>query len=361
MRAFAIPLIFFFAAAPARAERLKELVDVEGFRGNPLVGVGLVVGLAGTGDDPSSFNTRRPLAALLKHLGSVIDPTDVKAKNVALVTLTAELPPFARAGMRLDVTVSSMATARSLQGGTLISAPLEGADHQVYALAQGPLTLGGFSVDAGGAAAKKNHTTVGRIPSGARVERPAPGALPEHEVVLLLREPDFTTASRIAAAVDQALGPGSARVRDPAAVAVAVAPAWHGRVVALIAALEALEAAPDSPGRVIVDERTGTIVVGANVTLSRAAIAHGGLTVSVTETKSVSQPGPLSKGQTVVSTQTKVDVDEHPGQLVPIGPSANVSEMAAALNAMGVKPRDLVSILQALKAAGALHAEIEVL
>ena len=359
-------LALLLAATPlaARAHRLKDLVDVEGFRPNQLTGVGLVVGLDGTGDDPSSFSTRRPLATLLRHLGATIDPIEIKARNTALVLVTADLPPFARPGMSLDVTVSSLGTARSLLGGTLIATGLKGADRETYALAQGPLTVGGFAVDAAsGTSARKNHVTVARIPGGGRIEREAPGALPDREVVLLLRSPDFTTASRIAAAIDASLGGGAARVRDPAAVLVAVAPAWRGRVVDLVARLEAIEASPDAPARVVIDERTGTVVVGSAVTLGAAAVASGGITVQVSERRTVSQPvAPLSpEARTVTVPESAVEVQEKEGQLHPLAGAATVGDVAAALNALGIKPRELVAILQALKAAGALRAEIVVL
>jgi flagellar P-ring protein FlgI len=356
-------ILMVLAGGAAQAARLKELVEVEGFRGNDLVGFGVVVGLAGTGDDATSVPTRRALAAMMKRLGITVDPADVKAKNVAVVTVTAKLPPFARPGMKLDVTVSSVGSAKSLQGGTLVVTPLKGADLQTYALAQGPLSLGGFAAGgATGSASVKNHNTVGLVPGGGTVEREAPGAVPQREIVLLLRQPDFTTASRIAAAVDKSLGEGSAKVRDPAAITVTVGKDWKGRAVELVAALEALEATPDAPARVVIDERTGTVVVGAGVTIGPAAIAHGDLTVNVAETPVAVQPAPLSKGgKTTVVPQTQVEVNEAKGDLHVIAGAATVSDVAAALNALGVKPRDLVPIFQALRAAGALNAEIEVI
>jgi flagellar P-ring protein precursor FlgI len=340
------------------------LADVVGFRTNAIVGVGLVVGLNGTGDDASSFLTRRPLAALLKHLGSVIDPNDIKARNVAIVMVTANLPPFARPGMAIDVVVSSAGTAKSLQGGTLIETALKGPDHATYALAQGALALGGFTAQGGsGSTSAKNHATVGRIPGGGMVEREAPAALPDGQVVLLLHDPDFTTASRIAAAVNKALGDGTAEVRDPAAVRVAIGGKWKARVVDFVARLEAIEAAPDAPARVVIDERTGTVVVGATVALGPASVAHGGLSVKVAEHAAVSQPNALApRAQTVVTPESELAVDEGAGKLQPIlKEAATVADVAAALNALGVKPRDLVAIFQALKAAGALRAAIEVL
>jgi len=346
----------------AEAARLKELVDIEGFRTNAVVGVGLVVGLNGTGDDASALATRRPISQLLKHFGSLVDPADIKAKNVALVTVTANLPPFARPGTSIDVTVSSMGTAKSLQGGTLIATPLHGADRATYALAQGSLTVGGFIADgASGSGSKKNHVTAGRIPNGATIERETPGIMPVDCVTLLLRSPDFTTAARIAEAVNRTMGGEIAKVRDAGAVSVMISVERKTRVVELIASLEAVEAIPDGPGRVIIDERTGTIVVGAHVTIDAAAIAHGGITIKVDEQKQVVQPGALSAGKTTTVAQTNVEVKEEDGKLSPMPASSTVGDIAAALNVLGCKPRDLVSVFQALKAAGALHADLQVL
>jgi len=363
MRKIVIATLLLLAAARAAyGTRLKDLVEIAGVRPNHLVGMGLVVGLQGTGDDASSVMTRREMAVMAKRLGMVIDANDIKAKNVAAVMVTAELSPFARTGTPMDVTVSSMGSAKSLVGGTLLLTPLKGPDLGVYALAQGALAVGGFAADGGsGSSAKKNHTTVARIPGGARVEKDAPGTLSRDEVVLLLREPDFTTASRIAGVVNAALGDDSARLRDPAAVTIAIGPKWRGRIVDLVAKLEALDAEPDAVARVVIDERTGTIVAGAAVTLGPAAIAYGAINVDVNENPAVSQPGPLSTGQTVVAPQSQVKVEEQGGKLQVVQGAATVGGVAAALNTLGVKPRDLAAIFQALKAAGALRAELQIL
>lgn len=348
----------------ARASRLKELVDVEGVRTNQLTGLGLVVGLTGTGDDfIGSAISRRQLALMANHLGINIDPKDIIARNVATVVVTANLPPFARPGTAIDVHVSAASSAKSLLGGTLVATPLKGADKAVYALAQGPVAVGGFAVEgATGSSARKNHVTVARIPGGATVEREAPGALPKKELVLLLRDADFTTASRIAEAVNKAVGEKTARVRDPGSVVVAIGKNWQDRVVEYVASLEAIEATPDAPARVVIDERTGTIVVGAKVTLGPAAIASGGITVTVQEKKEVSQPQPLSPGGTTqVVPETQVNVEEKEGMLRAVAGAATVDDVANALNALGVKPRDLVAIFQALKMAGALRADITVM
>jgi flagellar P-ring protein precursor FlgI len=347
----------------ASASRLKDMVNIEGHRSNPLTGFGIVVGLNGTGDDARSPVVRRSLAKMLKRLGVTVDANEIKAKNVAAVVVTAELPAFARAGGRMDVLVSSMGAAKSLEGGTLIATPLKGGNMQTYAIAQGPISTGGFAVQGGsGSSTRKNHVTVARMPGGAVLERDAPGLPPSGRIVLQLKQPDFTTATRIAESIDAALGAGSARVRDPGAVTVMVTGKWRNQPVQLVAALEALEATPDAPARVVVDERTGTVVVGAGVTLGPAAIASGGLEVEISETQEVSQPADLSStGKTVAVPKTQIKVEEKGGSLHMVGGAATVADVASALNALGVKPRDLVAILQALKAAGALTAEIQLL
>jgi flagellar P-ring protein FlgI len=362
-RLLAIVTLIVLGAPAAHAARLKELVEIDGFRTNHLVGLGLVVGLTGTGDDTSSIATKKPLQSLLRHLGTSVELQDIVAKNVAMVMVTAELPPFGRAGMTIDVTVSSVGNSKSLQGGTLIITPLKGPDGQTWALAQGSLTLGGFSAGgASGSQQRKNHVTAGHVPSGAVLEHDAPGALSDSKLTLVLRDPDFTTAWRIASAINGTLGAELARVRDPGAVIIEAGPRWRGRTVELVALLESIEATPDAPGRVIIDERTGTIAVGANVTIGPAAVASGAINVRIDEGQSISQPEALSKGgKTVAVAESNVQVEEGGGRMVAIGVATTVGDVAAALNALGVKPRDLVAIFLALKAAGALRAEVQVL
>lgn len=348
----------------AEAARLKELVDVQGFRSNHLVGFGIVAGLGGTGDDPNSFLARRPLATMLRNLGSDVDPIEIKARNVAMVMVTASLPPFARAGVDIDVTVSAIGTAKNLQGGTLITTALKGVDRQIYAVAQGQLMVGGYEVAStlSGSLNRKNHVTVARIPGGAIVEREVAQSLPKKELVLALKEPDFTTASRVAQAIDAKIGAKSASVRDPGAITVTIAETWKERVVELVATLEAIDAIPDGPARVVIDERTGTIVVGSNVTLGPAAIAYGGITIRVSESFGVSQPEAFSaRGRTAVINNSEIDVKEQDGEMHALPAAPTVGAVTEALNGLGVKPRDLVPIFQALKAAGALRAEIQVL
>lgn len=362
--ALAAGLVSLSSAPTAEAARLKELMDVEGFRDNPLVGYGLVVGLQGTGDNSSDVATRQSLSRLMNHLGVEIDPTQIKAKNVAAVIVTARLPAFAKAGANIDVTVSSMGSAKSLQGGTLIATPLKGADMNTYAVAQGSLSLGGFAVSgASGGSSKKNHATVGKIPGGGVLERGAPGSMPKEKVVLLLRDADFTTATRTAKAINGRLGASVAKVRDAGTVDVKIDKKWENRVASLVATLESVDVTPDAPARIVIDERTGTVVVGAHVTLGEAAIAHGGITVNIKETQQVSQPGAGllggNNGDTAVVPNSEIEVTEDEGQLHVLPEAANVGDVAAALNGLGVKPRDMVSIFQALQAAGALRAEIK--
>jgi flagellar P-ring protein FlgI len=362
MRTVSIALLVLLTGT-ASASRLKELVDIEGYRANPLTGFGIVVGLNGTGDDARSPVVRRSLAKMLKRLGVTVDASEIKAKNVAAVLVTAELPAFARSGTRMDVLISSMGSAKSLEGGTLIATPLKGVNVETYAIAQGPVSTGGFAVQGGsGSSTRKNHVTVARMPGGAILERDAPGMPPSGRIVLQLKQPDFTTATRIVAAIDAALGAGTARVRDPGAVTVMVTGTWRSRPVQLVSALEALQATADAPARVVVDERTGTVVVGAGVSLGPAAIASGGLEVEISETQQVSQPGDLAgAGKTVAVPHTDIKVNEKQDSLHVLPGASTVADVAAALNALGVKPRDLVAILQALKAAGALTAEIQLL
>ena len=360
-RGFAFALILALTAGTAAADRVKDLTTVAGVRTNQLTGYGLVVGLAGTGDDASSPIVRRTLAKALKRLDIAIAPEELRAKNVAAVMITADLPPFARPGQAIDVVVSSFGSAKSLAGGTLLATPLKGGDQKTWAVAQGPLAVGGFLIDAGAASERKNHVTVARLPGGATVEGIAPTPLPKRELVLLLREPDFTTAVRIATAITAALGPDTATARDAGAVIVPLGERWRGDVAGLIATIEPLAVDPDQVARVVIDERTGTVVIGGEVVLRPVAIAYGGLTVQISEKPEVSQPAPLGGGKTTVVPRTEAVVTEAAGDLHALPAAATLSELTTALNRLGVKPRDLIAILAALRAAGALRAEVEVL
>ena len=350
------------AAAPAaRADRIKDLTTIAGVRDNHITGFGLVVGLDGTGDDARSPMVKGALTKMLKRLGVTIDPADLKGKNVAAVMITAELPAFAKPGMAFDITVSSLGNAKSLAGGTLLAAPLKGPDDRTWEIAQGALSVGGFVAEGGsGSSAKKNHPTVGRLPGGATVEATAPTVMPEREIVLVLNQPDFTTATRMRDAIATELGAGAARLGDAATVVVAIPPAARGQVSQLIARLEAIEVEPDVRARVIIDEKTGTIVIGEAVALRPAAIAFGALTVEIDEAPAVSQPqAPRGKGTTQVVPHTAIKVNEAGSPMRLIRKAATVGDVAGVLAALGAKPRDLVSILRALKAAGALRADLE--
>ncbi len=357
MRALAIFLVL--ASSLAHADRIKDLTTIGGVRDNHLTGFGIVVGLDGSGDDARSPMVRSSLAKMLKRLGITVDPNDIKSKNVAAVALTAELPAFAKPGQGIDVTVSSIGNAKSLAGGTLLAAPLKGPDGHTWAISQGALSVGGFVAEgATGSSAKKNHVTVGTIAGGGTVEASAPTTMPAKEIVLVLKKPDFTTASRMQVAIEAVLGAGRARAPDAGSVVVAITAEERPQVAALITKLEAIEVEPDLPARVVIDEKTGTIVVGENVRLRAAAITFGALTVEVDEAKEVSQPGEFAAGTTKVVPKTTVKVKEDDNTIKVVKPAATVADVATALGALGAKPRDLVSVLRALAAAGALRADI---
>ena len=350
------------AQALAASARIKDLTSLQGVRENELFGYGLVVGLAGTGDTERVFFTSQSISSMLGRLGIRIDPREVRSRNVAAVMVTGRLPPFARPGTAIDVAVSSIGNARSLAGGVLLVTPLTGADGETWALAQGAVQVGGYEASAAGSSLRKNHPTAGRVPAGGTVERAVGHDLGHGPLVFQLADPDFTTASRIALAISGALGEGSARALDPAAVQVVVPEARRSDVVGLVAQLEALEVVADERARVAISERTGTVVAGRNVRIRPVVVAHGGLRVAVGSTPVISQPGPFSpSGATVSERMATIESEELGGgaQLVP--GASNVDELVQALNVLGVPPRDLIAILQAMKAAGALDAEIEVL
>jgi flagellar P-ring protein precursor FlgI len=361
-RSVAALLLLLLAPAAPAGEKVKDLVEVVGVRENQLVGLGLVVGLDGTGD--SSPVLAQTLASALRRLGVNVGADQVKAKNAAVVALTASLPPFARPGTTIDVTASSAGDARSLAGGVLLRAPLEAADGQVYAVAQGSLVVAGLSAGGSAASIQKNHPTVGRLLGGGIVERAVEGPAlgDKNELRLALRSPSFQTADRLAKAITTGT-PVVAVAEDAATVRVVVPDAAlkGGELVALIARLGELEIEPDVEARVVISERTGTIVAGERVRISRVAISHGALTVTVSEGAAVSQPGPLSGGQTAVVPGTAVQVTEAAPGLHMLEPGATVADLARALDALGVTPRDLVAIFQALSAAGALHAKLVIL
>ncbi len=352
--------------APAEAQtRLKDIAVVQGVRGNQLIGYGLVVGLDGTGDGTGAIFTPQTVASMLKKFGITVPPQTLKLKNVAAVMVTANLPAFVKNGSAIDVTVSSLGDAKSLQGGTLLQTPLQAANQQVYAVAQGSVSVGGFLAGGGaGGSVSKNHVTAGRIPAGALVEQDVPttfAGASSNTLSVTLNQPDFTTAARVSQAIRAHLPEGatSARAVDGATIEVTFVPGTEP--VSLIAALEGVEVETDEVARVVINERTGTVVMGGNVLVSACAVAHGSLTVQITNAPIISQPAPFSpKGQTVAAPRKVISVQEGNERLIPIPASTSLNEVVKALNALGVTPRDLIAILQAMKEAGALHAEVEV-
>jgi len=354
-------------AAPAAwaGPRIKDVADFEGVRENQLVGYGLVVGLAGTGDSlRNSPFTRQSLAAMLERLGVNASSGNLNTRNVAAVMVTANLPPFASQGSRIDVTVSALGDARSLAGGQLLVTPLMGADQQVYAVAQGPLAIGGFSASGqSGSSVTRGVPTASRIASGALVEREIHFDIAaQRELRLALRNPDFTTARRIADAINTTLGAEAAWALNPGSVVLRRPQGYAGDMVSLVGRIENLEVEVDTPARIVIDESSGIVVMGENVKVSTVAIAQGNLTISITEDPFVSQPEPFSRrGETVVVPSSGVDVEEEQGGLVVVPGGVPLRQLVNGLNALGVTPRDMISILQALKAAGAIQAEIEVM
>ena len=350
------------AQAQGAEVRMKDLARIQGVRENELCGYGLVIGLNGTGDKAGTLFTVQSIVSILQRMGIQIPRDRVGVKNVAAVVITAKLPPFAKTGTTLDVLVSSLGDASSLQGGTLLLTPIQAADGKVYAVAQGPVSMGGFNVEAGGTGEKvqKNHPTVGRVPGGAIIEREVPTTVVENQTLaIVLNNPDFTTAGRLAEAVNGTLGSGLARAEDAATVRVRVRPDQDP--MDLIAKLEHLKVEPDRVAKVVINERTGTVIMGSQVRVSTVAISHGSLTVQIKSEFQVSQPPPLSGGKTAVVPKTDVKVQEEKRALSVVEEGASIGDVVQALNALGVTSRDLIAILQAIKQAGALQAELEIL
>jgi len=357
-------LAMVMAPLPAASfSRIKDLVDVEGIRDNMLIGYGLVVGLNQTGDSLKNAPfTQQALQTMLERLGVNTRGASINTKDVAAVMVTANLAPFAAQGSRMDVIVSALGDAKNLMGGALLATPLLAADGQVYGLAQGPVALGGFSAQGAAASVTRGVPTSGRISNGAIVEREIGFTLANAQSLRLsLRNPDFTTAQRMAQAINRYLGTPAAVATNPSTVNLA-RPATYTDIVSLLTDVEQLRVEPDSPAKVVIDEQTGVIVMGSNVRISTVAIAQGNLTIRVTETPQVSQPQPFSMGgQTMVVPRTDIQVDEEMGkQLILLNEGVDLQELVNGLNALGVGPRDMISILQAIKAAGALQAEIQV-
>lgn len=372
-RAAALALVAFAALAAlgaraggGEAVRVKDLGKLHGWRDNALTGYGVVTGLAGTGDAPTNRTTRQALSNVLSRFNLTVPADQVQSRNVAVVLVSASLPPFARDGDTLDVTVTSAGDARSLVGGNLLLTSLSAPNGRVYALAHGPLSVGGYRYDANGNVVQKNHPTVGSIPNGATVEVGVTAQVlgPDQRLTFVLTDPDYTTASAIAAAINAQVGPDLAKARDASGIDVRVPEGERERLVTFVARLENVTVAPDRRARVVIDERSGTVVAGGGVRISTVAVSHGDLRVSVTEVNSVSQPtgvfGPGRGIRTALVTNTRVDVNENGGAgYVPPG-SNTVADLVQALARLKISTRDIISILRAIKAAGALHAELVV-
>lgn len=356
-------LLILAITTTAHAARIKDLASFEGVRDNQLVGYGLVVGLNGTGDSDQARVQLQSIVTMLERMGVSVNVNLIKVKNVAAVMVTSTLPPFAKQGNKLDVLVSSIGDAKSVAGGTLIMTPLKGADNQVYAVAQGSVLTNSFAFAGQGANAQKNHPTAGRIPSAALVERELPNTLLGKSTLRLnLNTADFTTATRIAAAINDKFSAKVASTTDPGSVLLQIPGSYSNRTVEFAAALEALEVKPDIQAKVVLNERTGTIVMGENVRISTVAVSHGNLSLVIKETPKVSQPAPLSKtGETVVVPRTDLKVKEEISRLTVMPEGSSIGDVVRALNALGVTPRDLISILQAVKAAGALQADLTII
>jgi flagellar P-ring protein FlgI len=348
-------------ASAVQASRVKDLTVVEGGRDNQLVGYGIVVGLAGDGDS-NAVSTLRAVSNILQRHGLTVNSTEIKAKNVAAVMITADISAFLKPGARIDVTVAAMGDAKSLQGGVLLQTPLIGADGRVYAVAQGPVAIGGFlggAGGAGGATVQKNHPTVGNISNGAIVEREiAAEIVRDNNLRLLLHNPDFTSASRMADAINSRY-PSAAHPVDAATIRVTLPAEYQGRNVAFLADLGTVEVQPDTLARIVINERTGTIVATSTVRLSQVAIAHGSLTITVTSNVGVSQPNAFNNsGQTVAVPSTQTAVNEGKGGFTILNDPPSIERLAAALNSLGVSTRDMMAIFQSLKRSGALQAEL---
>ncbi len=361
--AAALAALTLVATAAQATSRIKDLANIEGVRQNQLIGYGLVVGLNGTGDTLNNIPfTKQSLQAMLERMGVNIRGATIRTGNVAAVMVTGNLPAFGTQGTRMDVTVSALGDAKSLQGGTLLVTPLLGADGNVYSVAQGSVAIGGFQAEGAAASITRGVPTVGRIANGAIIEREIEFALNRlPNIRLALRNADFTTAKRIAAAVNDYLGTRTAEPLDPSTVQLSVPKEFKGNVVALLTEIEQLQVEPDLAAKIVIDERSGIIVMGRDVRVATVAVAQGNLTVTISESPQVSQPGPLSRGQTVVTPNTRVGVQEDGKKLAVVKNGVSLQQLVDGLNSLGIGPRDLIGILQAIKAAGAIEADIEVM
>ncbi|ACN16757.1 FlgI [Desulforapulum autotrophicum HRM2] len=360
---FFLTFVLFSGIKTAQGARIKDLAAIKGIRSNQLTGYGLIVGLDGTGDKSGADFTTQALANMMDRMGIHVDKDELSVKNIAAVIVTADIPAFARIGNKIDVVASSIGDAKSLSGGTLLLTPLKGVDGQVYALAQGPVTLGG--VGAGGArgSTQKNHLQVARIANGASVEREIPVVLDGKKALILsLFNPDFTTAKRVADTINASIGDGVAEAVDSSALRLNIPENMQeSKVAEFLADIETLSIVPDTRAKVVVNEKTGTVVIGENVTISTVAVAHGNLTVTIKKSSEVSQPESFTQGETITTSQRDVAVDEEAVKVMPLPGGATIGELVKGLNSIGVSPRDLITILQSIKAAGALQAELEII
>ncbi len=343
------------------AARIKDMVTIKGIRSNQLIGYGLVVGLDGSGDKSAAFTTQA-LVSMMERMGIQVDKKQVKVKNVAAVMVTADMQPFARIGNDLDITVSSVGDAKSLAGGTLLLTPLRGVDGNVYALAQGPVAVGGFGTSGAGGGVTKNHLLVSRIAGGATIEAEIPVSLDgKKQLTMSLFNPDFTTISRISKTINTSIQTDVAKAVDSGTIKLRIPETFINNVAGFIANIESLEVIPDTVAKIVVNEKTGTVIIGENVKISSVAISHGNLSISIRESQEVSQPEPLSEGETVITPETNVTIEEEKSNVIVVPESTTIGSLVRALNAIGVSPRDLISIFQSIKASGALQAELEII
>jgi flagellar P-ring protein FlgI len=357
--------IVLFNCLPASAARIKDIASLKGVRTNQLLGYGLVVGLNGTGDGTSTKFTTQSLVNMMERLGIHATASSIKVANVAAVMVTADLPPFAREGSKLDVLISSVGDAKSLQGGTLLMTSLKGADNNIYAIAQGPLIVGGYTTSgSSGTSSSKNHPTVARIPNGASIEKEIAFNFSDmQDLTIALNEPDFTTAERVSTAINKNLNRTIAEPVDAGTIKVNIPQTDRDKLVNLVSSIEQIDVQPDASAKIILSERTGTVIMGSDVRIMPIAIAHGNLSVQIKEKTEVSQPNAMSQGgQTVATPASDVSVTEDSTKLLLIEPEgASLGGVVKALNAIGISPRDLITVLQAIKASGALQADLEII
>jgi len=358
---FFIVAFLLFMAGMADAARIKEMGYINGARANQLIGYGLVTGLSGTGDKSNTIFTNQSLANMLETMGIRVDPKTTKVNNVAAVIVTCNLPPFARIGSKIDVTIASIGDSKSIEGGVLVTTPLKGVDGAVYAVAQGPIVVGGFLASGQGASVQKNHPTVGRIANGATIEREVISEeYKGDEIMIALKMPDFTNARRVADRINETFR-GSAHAKDGGTVNVRIPLEMKSNPVKFLSIVENLDIKTDMQAKIVVDEKTGTVVIGENVRVSTVVISHGNISVQVKEDARVSQPMPFAQGQTVVTPDTQIKVREDRGKFYLLEAGISIRELVNALNATGISTRDVITILQTIKASGALHAELEVI